>query len=408
MNKDIVFIVSEFPLVSQTFVVSNVVAAIKKGYDVQVLTSQLHAVAESAQKDIISTYKILDKTSCFTEPIKKKERYTLAFRYLLNPKTAYYFIKYAFLKKRKISLSDIFLINYYKPYRKAKVIHVHFADAATFITRLKKIGFLKSKMMITFHGYDAYFKNEKEQKGLRDKYKILFEVSDKVTINTPYLKEKVASLGCPSAILETIPVGIHTTYYKPTMYPKEIPSRNSRINLLSIGRLIELKGHRYGILAVKELVNKGYHPHYTIIGEGVLFQELTQLIKDLALEKNVLLYGKGTQEQVKEHLEQTAIFLMTSITNARGREEAQGVVTIEAQSMGVPVVGFDSGGVSYTVPEKNNRLVPQKDVSRLVEKIEDLIADKKNYQSMSIEARKWAVDRFDISHMIDNYYHNML
>lgn len=407
MDKDIVFIVSDFPLVSQTFVVSNVVEAIKKGYDVQVLTSRLYDVTESSQSEIISEYKVMDKTSCFTEPVKKSERYKMAFKYLLDFKMLYYFIKYIFVKEKKISLSDIFLLQYYKPYRKAKVFHVHFADAASFIVNLKKIGFLTSKVMITFHGYDAYFKDEVEREKLRKKYTLLFEVVDKVTINTPYLKDIVIALGCPSHVLQTIPVGIDTNYYTPITYPKEIVE-GAKIALLSIGRLIELKGHTYGILAVKELVNKGYNIQYTIIGEGVLYKELEQLIKEQELEDYIVLYGKGTQEEVKVTLEKTTIFLMTSIANSKGRQEAQGVVTIEAQAMGLPVIGFDSGGVSYTVTEETSILVPQKDVIQLVKEIEYVIRNKSNYQSMSLEARKWAVHQFDISSMVNAYYNDIL
>ncbi|MEP0263907.1 glycosyltransferase [Dokdonia sp.] len=407
MDKDIVFIVSDFPLVSQTFVVSNVVEAIKKGYDIQVLTSRLYDVTESSQSEIISKYAVMDKTSCFTEPVKKSERYKMAFTSLFDFTILYYFIKYIFVKEKKISLSDIFLLKYYKPYRKAKVFHIHFADAASFIVNLKKIGFLSSKVMVTFHGYDAYFKDDVEKVKLRKKYEMLFKVVDKVTINTPYLKEIVTTLGCPSHLLQTIPVGIDTNYYQPITYPKEIV-KNAKISLLSIGRLIELKGHSYGILAVKELVNKGYNIEYTIIGEGVLHKELKQLIKEHKLEGYVVLYGKGTQEEVKASLEKTTIFLMTSIANSNGRQEAQGVVTIEAQAMGIPVVGFDSGGVSYTVTEKTSILVPQKEVIQLAKEIEGVIIHKSNYKLMSLEARKWAVHQFDISRMVNAYYDDIL
>ena len=53
LSKDIVFIVSEFPLVSQTFVVSNVVEAIKEGYDIQVLASRLHNASASSQEKLL-------------------------------------------------------------------------------------------------------------------------------------------------------------------------------------------------------------------------------------------------------------------------------------------------------------------------------------------------------------------
>ena len=224
-------------------------------------------------------------------------------------------------------------MKYYKPYRKAKVFHIHFADTSSFIVNLKKIGFIKSKIMTTFHGYDAYYKDVKERKKLMAKYKRLFDTADKITINTRYLENKVIALGCPLDILKTIPVGINTEYYQPIIYPKA-KIQNTRINLLSVGRLIELKGHRYGILATKQLVDKGLNIVYTIIREGAMRNELESLIKELELGNHVVLYGRGTQEEIKNMLEETNVFLMTSVTNAKGREEAQGYRDTRSTSYG--------------------------------------------------------------------------
>jgi len=407
LNKDIVFIAANFPLVSQTFVVSNIVEAIKKNLDIQVLTSRLHRVDQSSQSDIISKYDLIGKTSCFVEPIKKNIRYKMAIRYLLDIKILYYFIKYAIVKEEKISLTDIFLLQYYRPFRKSKVFHVHFANAALLIAQLKRIGFLKSKVIVTFHGYDAFFENDLEKKELRKKYKTLFAEVDSITVNTPYLKKMVMALGNPQCPLTTVPVGINTTYYCPTKNPKTIDT-NRKIQCISIGRLIEFKGHKYGILAIKELIDKGYDLQYTIIGEGVLYNELQKLIKELVLEDHVILYGKGTQEEIKKALDKADVFLMTSIADSKGREETQGVVSAEAQAMGVPVIGFNSGGVPYTVTKKTGILVQQKDTKALSNEIGALIIDKNRYQSMSFEARKWVIEQFDISNMIDNYYQDII
>ena len=83
-------------------------------------------------------------------------------------------------------------------------------------------------------------------------------------------------------------------------------------------------------------------------------------------------------------------------------------MTLEAQAMGVPVIGFDSGGVSYTVSEKTGVLVTQKNIKQLAEEIEKLVLDKSQYQSMSLEARKWVLDHYTISKMIHEYYADIL
>ena len=137
MSKEIVFVTRFFPKASETFVVSNVVEAIKKGFSVRVIAQEVAPLVESSQESLLKKYKVMDVTTAFTEPIEKKERLKKAVYYLCNPVLLFYFLKYVYVKK-KVSLSYIFLLHFYKPYRKAAAFHVHFATVSGSISILKK------------------------------------------------------------------------------------------------------------------------------------------------------------------------------------------------------------------------------------------------------------------------------
>ena len=86
---------------------------------------------------------------------------------------------------------------------------------------------------------------------------------------------------------------------------------------------------------------------------------------------------------------------MTSITDDDGRGEAQGVVTAEAQSCGLPVVAFDSGGVSETLIDKETGfLIPERNKELLVEKVKHLINNPDKRVKMGFKAREFVVHQF--------------
>ncbi|MBT8394714.1 MAG: glycosyltransferase, partial [Bacteroidia bacterium] len=273
--------------------------------------------------------------------------------------------------------------------------HVHFGHFGMDLALMKKMGVLASKIITTFHGYDANMKSEKEKQVLIKQYKNLFVQSDTITVNTNYLKDILLQLNCENDKLKIIPMGINMDLFKCDKIKKI--STNKPVNLISIGRIIELKGHKYAIQSVKKLIDKGYTIHYTIIGTGRLKNELKNLINKLDVSEHVVLVGKKSQSEIKEYFEASHLFLMSSVTDSDNRREAQGLVTIEAQASGLPVIGFDSGGVKYTfINNKTGILVNEKDTDAYANAIAQLINDVDLYQSCSLAAPEFVNANFNL------------
>ena len=171
---------------------------------------------------------------------------------------------------------------------------------------------------------------------------------------------------------------------------------NQSLGLISVGRLIPLKGHKYGIKALKLLIDEGISAHYTIIGIGREENVLKALVKELKLDDHVSFMGLKSQSELQEQYSKNHLFLMTSITDDQNRAEAQGIVTLEAQSMGLPVVAFDSGGVSSTLTTETGILVEEKSVDEFAEAILKLYQDKNLYSEMSSAARAFVRASFSL------------
>jgi colanic acid/amylovoran biosynthesis glycosyltransferase len=391
--KNICFVVHTFPSISETFVTNQIIGAKKQGYSVCVLTYKLGSLEQSSQRDLIEKYEILNDTIIIDYKFPKTKLKRLVLGLLPTIKYYRYWVKPINVSMKHRILNWPFFLEFYSKLRHIDVFHIQNAMLGRGIAEMKENGLLKAKLVTTFHGHDAHYRNEKVLKQLQNFYRILFKVSDYVTVNTPYLETQVVALGCERKRIYVIPMAIDVDYFKSDL-AKELPDK-SEIKLISVGRLIEFKGFEFAINAVKLLIKNGMQVHYTIVGEGVLFDCLQDQIDALKLKGFVKLVGKKNQNDIKILLQTHHLFLMSSITDSTGRSETQGVVTAEAQAMGLPVVAFNNGGIPYTIRDgQTGVLVESKDVGAYSQAILELISHPDRYQLMSQKARELASTEF--------------
>lgn len=402
MKKTIVYKIRVFPTISETFIISNVVAAIKAGYEVKIIPDIVLDKKVSSQLNLLDKYNILDKVVQFKIPRNKYVRYYQAFRLLSDPILLIYFLKYCFLK-RKITLLFLFTLKFYQQFKTNTIFHVHFANREKPLFDLKRIGFIKkSKIIITFHGFDAHFLPTGKE--LKD-YRINFnKYVSGVTVNSKYLKNILLAKGFSENSVSIVPVGIDFGLFKPYINERNDKKRTNIFSILSIGRLIPLKGHWLGLEVIKVLKERGYEIFYTIIGMGSEFDRLNQMITTLDLDENVTLLGNKNQNQLNRYFLDADIFLFPSTYDETGRREAFGLVSIEAQAMGLPVIGFKSGGFPETIiDDKTGYAVTDRDIEVLADKIELLIKDSKLLEQMSKYAIRHAREMFSPINTVNKY-----
>ena len=392
MNNLIVFKTNAFPTFSETFIVSNITAAIDAGFKVKIIVDTINPKANTSQPAILEQYGLLDMVSKFQQPKAKKKRIIKSFQYLLNPLLFYYFLRYLILKK-KVSLSYIFNLKFYKDFRNTKTFHVHFATAINPLFELKEIGFLKSNIVVTFHGYDEHALPKGEQ--LKNTIHNFNKYVSHITANTQYLKNKLVAKGFFEKDIKVIPIGIHINFFK---NEEDLNTEIEPFKIITVGRFVEIKGQVFGIEAIKLLKDKGYNVVYTLVGYGEEFKKFQELVAKLNLEETVTFFGSGNQDEIKILLNEHNLFLMTSTSDRSERCEAFGVVSLEAQAMGLPVIGFKSGGFPETLVEgKTGITVTDKDIEAMASAIEYLMFNNDRLLEMGMAAKKHIRDNFDSS-----------
>src|SRR5581483_10078471 len=99
--------------------------------------------------------------------------------------------------------------------------------------------------------------------------------------------------------------------------------------------------------------------------------------------------GFQSPEEVRGWMNRASVLAAPSVKTPSGAEEGCGLVILEAQAMGLPVVGFSSGGIPETVcHEKTGFLSREKDWTSLANNILLLLQDESLWQRMSEAARE--------------------
>lgn len=154
-----------------------------------------------------------------------------------------------------------------------------------------------------------------------------------------------------------------------------------------IAQLIHDKGIDLVIQALTELPEKAV---LWIVGAGAQADDLRALAGRLGVEDRVRFWG--LQRQVEPFLQASDCFVLPSRW-----QEAAGLVVLEAQASGLPVVASRIGGIPEHIAEgQSGLLFTPNDPHELASHLRLLCLDAPRRERMAAEARLHAVERFSV------------
>lgn len=176
---------------------------------------------------------------------------------------------------------------------------------------------------------------------------------------------------------------------------------NGKTILLFVGRLIPYKGVDY-LLNAMTTVSKQFEGKVKllIVGDGKLKSRLIDLASKLHLKKDVKFLGYVNEEKLIAYYHLADIFILPSIT----RQEAFGLVQVEAMACGKPVISTNikgSGVPWVNLHNKTGLVVPVKDSDSLAEAIITLMKNRSLRKRFGKNAMRRVKLLFDKERMVN-------
>ena len=277
------------------------------------------------------------------------------------------------------------------------LIHAHYAvpHAASAYLAKKMLRTQELKTITTLHGTDITLVGG--DKSFYQAIKFNIEESDGVTAVSHYLQQRTLQEFSIDREIRVIHNFVDTHLYshdssdctKGHFAPKGEKVLMHASNFRSVKRVKD-------VVHVFARIQERIPAKLLLVGEGPDRLPVQQQVKDLHLSDHVLFLGE--QDYMEELLSCADLFILPS------EQESFGLVALEAQSFGVPVIGTNMGGLPEVVAHgKTGFLLPIGDIEGMAAKALELFESPAQYASFQKQARDRVLGCFDSQMIIPQY-----
>jgi colanic acid/amylovoran/stewartan biosynthesis glycosyltransferase WcaL/AmsK/CpsK len=399
----IAFIVSQFPVLSETFILDQITGLIDRRHEVDIY-AQI-PTDDSIAHENVENYKLLERTYYMNTngSIPKNKMFRLiggiAHIFTNLHKERGSILKSLNVLKYGREAASLGLLYQVAPFVNRgpyDIIHCQFGPSGNLGLSLRDKGAFKGKIITTFLGFDISQYIKAKGNHVYDK---LFTKGNLFLCNSERIKKKLIELGCPDRKIIVHRSGVDTRKFA---FVSREPKSDGKIKLLTIARLVEKKGVQYGIRAVAKIQKKHSNIEYYIVGDGMLRNSLERLIEDTKSNGFIKLVGWKREGELIELLRQADILLAPSVTAEDGDQEGIPVVLVDALARGLPVVSTQHSGIPELVQDGvSGFLVPERNVDALAEKLDYLIQHGEAWPEMGRAGRSFVEQHYDINLLND-------
>jgi len=229
--------------------------------------------------------------------------------------------------------------------------------------------------------------------------KFLYKFPDYFIANSEFTKDMWMKLGCASEKIHILNPCVDSDFLHPLQNYEQLKAQHNLSQnkvLLTIGRLVPRKGYDTVIKSLPVLEKKFPNITYIIIGSGKGKQYLIDLSKKHKVEDKVFFWNKVTKEKLREALNICDLFVMPNREVEGAEVEGFGMVFLEANSCGKPVIGGRSGGTNDAVEDgKSGFLCDPNSIEDFIEKATLLLSDTELSKHFGDYGRKRAKLQFN-------------
>jgi phosphatidyl-myo-inositol dimannoside synthase len=226
--------------------------------------------------------------------------------------------------------------------------------------------------------------------------RIVLENADLVIANSEYTQRLVSNVA-PKAHVETIPLAVDPDRFAPgdrDTAKAKFGVTGKRV-LCTVSRIHHYKAHDTVLRAIASLApDERRQLVYLIVGTGPYETELRKQTVELGIDSHVRWLGFVSEEDLPQVYWASDLFVLcTRDTPEERAVEGFGLVFLEAQSCGTPVVGTRNGGIPAAIRNgKGGWLIEPDDSQKLTDIIRELLQSPESFRTAGIQARQRVLD----------------
>jgi len=284
-----------------------------------------------------------------------------------------------------------------------QILFSHFGNRAWLDRNLRA-----DRRIARFYGYDLH-RLPFEDIQWQERYLELFELSDLVLTEGPFMQKELVAMGCPETKTKVLPLGVHVPDVKPERRLRSTP------NVLIAGAFKEKKGILDALIACQKILDSGQELSIQLVGDVIndterdrkYAEQLRSLVENSSLGKRINWHGFVSRSRLME-IATTCHFAMLPSKWAHDRDCEGGfpVTFLDIMSMGVPILSTQHCDIPFAVSSENGALVEEGDVNALVEIGHSLL--NSDLTSKSIKAFETVQSRFNWSLLKSEYHQTIL
>jgi len=384
IKMKVVYLLSFFPKLSESFILNEIIRLVELNNDIRVFS--LTKPNEKIIHDEFKHSDLITRTFYFN---------FYNYKNIFHFKTLNYFLTGCIqdLLEFKILSKKGLIINLKLAYfakiiedMHVDLIHTHFTG--NFARKLSQMTGIQYS--VTNHAFEIFINPNFED--------LVLSLADSKLIFTPSNYNKsylIKNTGCNENKIKIVHATINSKKFK-------------RINpffgeeIIMSGRLVEKKGMKYMILAMKNVINKYPNSILKIVGDGPLEKELKYLVKKNSLETNIKFLGSLSDEEYYNELESSIIAVLPCVIAEDGDRDVCPLTLQEAMSMELPVVSTNI----HSIPELIDHgisgiLVSPNNEKELANAIIKLLDNPLLRQEMGKKGREKILNEFNIESQVE-------
>ncbi len=387
----VVYLVSRFPKVTETFIVDEITELNRLGMDIDIfsLIRQREDAVQPAAEKLLPAVRFGSRS-----PVRLLGS---QWRWLRRRPGTLLRLWLAVLAGNRCSASELFksittmfvAVDWADQLlgREPRRIHAHWATHPA-LAAYVMAGLLDIKYSFTAHAHDIFGPNAMLERKLAAA-DFVVTISD---FNLRLLRERY---GPAADRVRVLHCGIDLEKFPPAT-TRTTPI-SGPVRLLCVASLTDYKGHRHLLDALALLNNRGVDAACTLVGDGPLRRDLELHARDLGVADRTRFLGRRPSPEVRAQLSSSDVFVLPSVQASSGFMEGIPVALMEAMAAGCPVIASDLSGIPELVEDGvTGILVPPGNAEALAEAIERLSRDPKLRARMTAAGREKVAASFDL------------